>query len=135
MHPIGVANAGNVFYSRDHELAFHASIGNRNFPEFPIASVSEAYSHLKQAAGRKTMSPTFKQYLENKFAFGLDLETVSQAGFTGLNTKNGELLTIRLKAENGSVMNPTNHMPTEITVYLVAEAILEASDSGSRIYD
>jgi hypothetical protein len=135
MHPIGVATAGNVFYSRGHELAFQASIGSRNFPEFPIASVSEAYSHLKQAAGRKTMSPTFKQYLVNKFAFGLDLEAVSHAGFTGLNNTNGELLTIRLKAENGSLMNPTHHMPTEITVYLVAESILEASDSGSRIYD
>jgi hypothetical protein len=134
MHPIGFATGGPA-YSRDHELAFHASIGNRNFPEFPIASVSEAYTHLKQASGQKTMSPTFKQYLRHKFAFGLDLETVSHAGFTGLNTKNGELLTIRLKAENGSVMNPATQMPTEITVYLVAEAILEASDSGSRIYD
>jgi hypothetical protein len=135
MHPIGVATTGNVFYARGHELAFHASIGNRNFPEFPIASISEAYTHLKQASGQKTMSPTFNQYLEHKFAFGLDLETVSHVGFTGLNTKNGELLTIRLKAENGNVMNAAANMPTEITVYLVAEAILEASDSGSRIYD
>jgi hypothetical protein len=135
MHPIGVATTGNVVYARGHELSFQASIGSRNFPEFPIASVSEAYSHLKQASSQKTMSPTFKQYLEHKFAFGLDLETVSHVGFTGLNTKNGELLTIRLKAENGNVMNAAANMPTEITVYLVAEAILEASDSGSSIFD
>ena len=76
---------------------------------------------------------TEAQYRERKFAFGLDLEAVPHAGYTGIHTKMGDLLTIKLKAMNSTM--PAESMPTEMTVFLSHDVLLDLRDSGSTVFD
>ena len=62
-------------------------------------------------------------------------EKVIEAGFTGLNTKQGDLMTIRAKAAN-SPADPANFFPaTKIYIILHTDNILEIRETGSQIFD
>ena len=98
--------------------------------------MSEAFSHLNPALGSRQVGVSAREYLETKFAFGLDTEAVFQAGFTSLSTKSGDLLIVKLKAMSSTM--PTASMPTELTVYLLfcsgmtrRNASLAVSDESS----
>ena len=53
------------------------------------------------------ISPTRQQYQDNHFICAVDTEKVIEAGFTGLNTKQGDLMTIRCKPANRP---PSDHI-------------------------
>ena len=57
-----------------------------------------------------------------------------EAGYTGLNTKNGDLMLIRVKALDGGNM-PANRMPDEMQVVLHSVHILDISDAGTQVFD
>ena len=67
----------------------------------------------------------------NKFAYGLDLEAVPGVLGQGLNTRHGDLMTIKLKSDAAIAAD----MPTEITVYLMAQSVVELSDPGTNVLD
>ena len=67
----------------------------------------------------------------NLFAYGLDLEAVRGVLGQGLNTRQGDLMTIKLKSDAAIAAD----MPTEITVYLMAQTVVELSDSGTNVLD
>eukprot|EP00972_Heterocapsa_arctica_P033843 4981129-Heterocapsa_arctica.AAC.1 len=71
-------------------------IGSHKFPEYPIKSVSEAFYRLKKTVG-KDMHIYDRWYKTQKYIIGIDTEKISGAGFTGLNTKAGDLLTINFR--------------------------------------
>lgn len=132
-HPMGIgaATVTNGSYDSDAELQLQLQIGSKSIPERPIESVSQAYYNLKKALGKKTVGIKQSDYIVNKFAYGLDLEAVPGVLGQGLNTRQGDLMTIKLKS--GSSIEAK--MPTELTVYLVAQSVLELSDAGSNILD
>ena len=68
------------------------------------------------------------------FIIGFDAEKVLEAGYTGLNTKNGDLMLIRVKALDGGNM-PANRMPDEMQVVLHSDQILDISDAGTQVFD
>ena len=49
----------------------------------------------------------------------------------GLNTRQGDLMTIKLKSDAAIAAD----MPTEITVCLMAQSVVEQSDSGTYVLD
>ena len=65
-------------------------------PEHPVKSLSESLSQL-----RKTVGGNFQMfgrwYRTSKYIIGLDLEKVSGAGFTGMSTKSGDLMTLNFR--------------------------------------
>ena len=88
---------------------------------------------MKKALGKKTIGPKSSDYIVNKFAYGLDLEAVPGVLGQGLNTRQGDLMTVRLKCE--AALATANKMPSEVTIYLVAQSVVELSDSGTNILD
>ncbi|MFM7989840.1 MAG: hypothetical protein ACKPKO_62050, partial [Candidatus Fonsibacter sp.] len=86
----------------DGEFEFHMQIGSKLYPEYPIRSHAEAFYQLKktlgfQASTYNASNITGSHYRESKIVIGIDTEKVLEAGFTGLNTRAGDLLTVKFK--------------------------------------
>ena len=74
------------------------------------------------------------QYRNDKYILGLDTEKVLSAGFTGFNTKGGDLLCVRIKPANGTQTD----MPlwaNSMYIFLQTDNILEIRDSGIQVFD
>ena len=133
-HPMGGPGDGggtDGVYDFGREVQFQVQIGSKSIPERPIESISQAYYNFKKALGKKTIGPKSLDYIVNKFAYGLDLEAVPGVMGQGLNTRQGDLMTIKLKSEAAIAAA----MPSEITVYLMAQSVVELRDSGTNVLD
>ena len=91
-HPAGI----NGQMALAHEHSYQVQIGSKLIPEYPVNSVSKSYIQVKKTVGR-----AFKMhsswYRSRKYIIGLHMGKVSGAGFTGLSTKAGDLLTLNFK--------------------------------------
>ena len=68
------------------------------------------------------------------FLFGIDTEKALGASYTGINTRSGDLLSVRVKAQDKSVLIDTK-MPDQMFVVLHSDCVLEISDSGISVFD
>ena len=75
------------------------------------------------------MSITPRQYRSDSFIVGIDTEKVNEVGWSGLNTKSGDLLTIKMKSDSSALM------PTTLYTVLHTNNIMEINDTGVRMYD
>ncbi|MFM7985032.1 MAG: hypothetical protein ACKPKO_37505, partial [Candidatus Fonsibacter sp.] len=98
----GSTNNATTAQIADGEFEFHMQIGSKLYPEYPIRSHAEAYYQLRKTLGLH-YAPyhgtdiTGWSYRGSKFIIGIDTEKVLDAGFTGLNTRSGDLLTVKFK--------------------------------------
>ena len=90
-------------YKHNQEMEWQIQIGSRLYPEMPVTSTSETYYQLLKCLG--ILNSSFhsidinsSEYRHYKFLIGLDLEKVLGAGFTGINTKAGDLLVIKTRS-------------------------------------
>jgi hypothetical protein len=124
------------------EFEFQLQIGSKLFPEYPIRSHNEAYYQLKKTLGVHASSLhnfdiNALEYRSNKLVIGTDCEKVLDAGFTGINTRAGDLLTVKLKyADKGQLANGVySHLADRIHIVLHSDQIMEIRDSGVAVYD
>ncbi len=133
-HPMGGA------YAFGKELEVHVQIGNKLFPEYPIRSVSEAFSQLRKTMGIHqspfhSLDITGAQYRSSKHIIAIDTEKVLEAGFTGLNTRAGDLMTIKVKPLDVSSTGMGALKPTKFYTILHSDNILEIKESGVHVWD
>ena len=123
IHGMGVGFAG--LHNGEKESEFEVQAGGKKFPERAQSPVSEQFPHSKQCAGK---SPSINkiEYIENKHVLAAGCQKVPALG-AGINSKQGELMNIRLKYP--STVNDTS-LPPALTIYLVAGSLAEISDSG-----
>jgi len=139
-HPMDNAAAyeTNSFpYDIDQELELQIQIGGKTYPQTPCSSIAESWSQLRKAVaryGKHPVSITPEQYHSTKYVFGLDMEMLPEVGYTGLSTKNGEMITVKVKAVNPSTAM-TGHMPTLLFIVLCTDCIIELRDSGISVLD
>jgi len=126
-------------YDSGYELEYQIQIGSKLFPEYPVRSVSESFAQLKKCLGimgsnfhSVSLSPL--QYRNDHFIIGCDTEKALQAGFTGLNTRQGDLLSIKLKAMDKSVLTALK-MPDTMFIVLHSDQVMEISDQGVQVFD
>jgi len=138
-HPVGRAyNSHSVAndYNPSDELELQLQIGSKLIPEMPIRSIQEHYYQLQKALGILN-TPFYSididegQYCKSRFVSALDAEKVLGAGFTGLNTKAGDLLTIKVN----NLSNDSTVYPSKIHVVLQADMILNIRDTGVEVFD
>jgi hypothetical protein len=136
-HPMD--NATGLLYDKGFELEYQIQVGSKLFPEYPVRSVSESYAQLKKCLGilgsnfhSVSISPA--QYRNDHFIIGCDTEKALQAGFTGLNTRQGDLLSVKVKAMDKTALITAN-MPDTLYVVLHSDQIMEISDSGVQVFD
>ena len=93
-HPIENSASDQYGIADEHQL--QVQIGSQLFPEYPLNSLSESLSQL-----RKTVGHPFQMfgrwYRTTKYIIGLDLEKVSGAGFTGISTRPGDLMSLNFR--------------------------------------
>ena len=134
-HPME-ASAG---YNKGYELEYQIQVGSKLFPEYPVRSVSESFSQLKKCLGIiasnfHSVSFTPKQYRYDHFIIGVDTEKAIMAGFTGLNTRQGDLLSVKVKASDKSTLT-SGLMPDTMFIVLHSDQIMEISDAGVQVFD
>ena len=123
-------------YDADGEIAdFQLQIGSKNFPEYPVRSHAEAFYQLRKTLGTHDQHNSFDitqhEYRCRKFILGIDTEKVLDAGFTGLNTRAGDILNIRLDHADSTASN----WATSLQIILTSDNVLEVKDSGVSVFD
>ena len=71
------------------------------------------------------------EYRSYKFILGIDMERVLEAGFTGMNTKAGDILNIRFDHRDSE---PTNYAHS-MHVIMQSDNIMEIRDGGVQVWD
>ena len=112
-------------------------IGSKQFPEYPIRSTQEAFSQLVKCLGINNSAfhgvdilPL--EYRSHKFIVGIDTEKILEAGFTGMNTKAGDLMTIKIKQASGIAQE---NLCNKLYITLHSDQILNIRDTGVEVFD
>ena len=122
-------------YDSTKDVQFQLQMGSKLFPEYPIWSTQEAFCQLRKCLGVHATSfhsidITPIEYKSTKYIVGIDTEKVLSAGFTGLNTKAGDLMTVKF-----------NRMPTDATapdkmyIILHADIVMNIRDAGVDFFE
>ena len=76
-------------------------------------------------------------YKSTKFVIGIGTENILEGGFTGLNTRAGDLLTVKFrfpKPAAGGVVDPCR-VPMLMHIVSHSDHFLEIHDTGVRVFD
>lgn len=89
------------------------------------------------------LSFSYRQYRENTFIIGMSFEKMADVNFTGVNTKMGSLITMKIRPTEGT-LNTTPGDSTnaiyaediqEVFTHLISASVLEICERGSVVYD
>jgi hypothetical protein len=124
-----------VFDSRG-EFKFSVQIGSKIYPEYPIRSHSEAFSQLKKTLGIQSSNVhsfdiSAKEYRDYKMILATDCEKVLDAGWTGLNTRAGDLMRVTFEYNTAEAARLADRMH----IVLHSDQIVEIRDTGVQIFD
>jgi hypothetical protein len=127
---------GNT-YSSKYELQWQISIGSLVFPVYPCRSLSETFYRLKSSLGIlpsafHAVDINFLEYTDTHFIIGVDLERITDAAYSGLNTKAGDLVSVKTMWDSSI---PLNKLPLKMYVVMTADFLLEIRDSGCQIFE
>ena len=129
------ADVLNSFNAEGEIADFQVQIGSKLFPEYPIRSHAEAYYQLRKTLGKHDQHNSFNitqhEYRCRKFIMGIDMEKVLEAGYTGINTRAGDLMNVRF--DHASAAQAT--WATQMHIVLTSDQILEIRDSGVQVFD
>jgi hypothetical protein len=123
-------------YNPAYELEFQVQLGGKLYPEYPCRSVNECFKILKETLNlpekyQHSVGITFDEYIRNKFIFGMDFEKVPDVDWSGINTKAGQILIVKVKG--GSAI--TGDIAKSMFSTLVTQVVLEIRDVGCTLYD
>ncbi len=90
-----------------------------------------------QASAVHNFDITAVQHRDNKFTLATECDKVLDAGFTGLNTRAGDLMSVSLKyKDKGSATGGAYpRLADRIHTVLQRDQILEIRDSGCQVFD
>ena len=122
---------------QDKEIEFQIQIGSKLYPEYPIRSVQEAFTQLAKCLGVNNsafhgIDMIAQEYRSHKFIIGIDTEKILEAGFTGINTKAGDLMVIKVKQNSGITQA---NLCNKMYITLHSDQILNIRDSGVEVFD
>ena len=138
-HPMSSETTAGT-YNEGKEVELHVQIGSKLYPEYPIRSASESFSQLRKTMGIH-QSPFHSldinglQYRSYKFIASIDTEKVLEAGFTGLNTRAGDLMTVKVKPIDSSSGGMASLQPIKFFTVLHSDNIMEIRESGITVFD
>ena len=122
---------------QDKEIEFQIQIGSKLYPEYPIRSVQEAFTQLTKCLGINNsafhgVDIIAQEYRSHKFIIGIDTEKILEAGFTGINTKAGDLMVIKVKQASGITQE---NLCNKMYITLHSDQILNIKDNGIEVFD
>jgi hypothetical protein len=106
------------------------------FPDYPMRSHAEAYYQLRKTLGVQSskvhsfdISP--QEYRDNRLIMGIDTEKSLGASFTGLNTRSGDLMTVKFKYKQAT----DDRKADRIHIILHTDNIMKTNATGVEIFD
>jgi hypothetical protein len=131
-----VGNLFAHFHEPDGEFKFQLQIGSKLYPEYPIVSHSESFYQLKKTLGVHSSDVhsfdiNSKDYRDNKLILAIDTEKMLEAGYTGLNTRSGDLMSVKYEA----LTNEAVRLAQRMHIVLHSDQIMEIRDSGVQVFD
>ena len=135
MHAYAGENGGQK-YSSQGEFEFQVQLGSKLYSEYPIRSHAEAYYQLRKTLGVQSSNiHSFdieaREYRNNKFILAIDFERVIEAGFSGMNTRAGDILNVRFDHRD----TDSSHYAHQMYIVLHADCIMEIRDGGITVLD
>ena len=126
------------------EPEMQLQVGSKLFPESPMMSSAEMYYHLRKSLGSHHPGSQYavnildKDYRSTHFIVAFDCEKQTNVGFSGINTRAGDLICIKglnlvKKLNDGTVLAGTT--PDFIHTTLEYDGILVISDSGVTVLE
>ena len=130
----GYSSVDSIYDSRT-DFQFQMQIGSKQYPEMPITSNQEAFYQLRKCLG--VQATTFHSidvkpfdYQSTKYVIGIDTEKCLGSGFTGLNTKAGDLMTLKFNK-----MRTDGYAADKMYVIMHADIIMNIRDSGVEVFE
>jgi hypothetical protein len=125
-------------YNSDNELYYQIQIGSALYPQYECRSVSESWYHLAstlkhQNNNKAGLNIEADAYYNHTYIIGQNFEKVSGAEFTGINTRAGDLCTIKLK--NMTPEANSANRPNKIFVTMLGTQIMNIGDTGIQVFD
>ena len=126
---------GDGHYEDLFEMEMQLSIGSKLYPEYPVRSTQEAFYQLRKCMGTETsnfhsLDITPLQYRTHKFIAAFDTEKNLGSAFTGINIKQGSLMTLKMRSTT-----PSTYMPDTVYIVLHYDSIISIRDSGIEIFE
>ena len=76
------------------------------------------------------------EYRYNKLIMGIDTEKVLDAGWTGINTRAGDLLRVTFEYNSADSEGTANaRLADRMHIILHSDQIVEVSDKGVQVFD
>ena len=125
-------------YDKDKDLEFQIQLGSKLYPEYPCNSITQCFYHLRKALNlpmfhQHSMNINFKQYRDRQFIFAFSFEKVPDSSYTGINTRAGQQMLLRVKPAGATI--PSTEMPDTLYITMLSEQILEIKDLGLKVFD
>lgn len=128
-HPNVSRVNGNYTIKDEHQ--FQIQVGSKLYPEYPVSSLAETLSQLMKVVGKPFhINPV--TYRQTKYIIGMEFEKVPGAGFSGLSTKNGDLMTLNFR---NCKQGDSGETPKRVFCALNYDAVLNIKDSGVEMMD
>ena len=131
-HPIAVKL--NDGYDVQDERSFQIQIGSKIMPEYPTYDIGDWSSIPTRKTVGHPLHIYGRWYRSHRYIIGLDLGKISGAGFTGLNTKAGDQLTLNFKDCDAAGYSASS-VPTRMYCALHYDCALNISDAGIKLLD
>ena len=125
-------------HSSNDEFELALQIGSKCYPDGgPMRSHAEAYYQLRKAVGVQSSNVhsfdiSAKEYRDNRLIMAIDTEKSLGASFTGLNTRSGDLMTVKFKYKDSS---DVNRYADRMHIVLHTDNIMQIHLTGVKIYD
>ena len=125
--------AGDVVSHQERIMTVQLQIGSKLTPETECSSVGEFFDNLQQAIDTydqslRTVAITPAMYYGSSFIAGFNLCRVPGGFASGINTRTGDLLVIRCKGLQETMLN-------KVYVHILYEGIMEIRETGCSFYD
>ena len=122
-------------YEPDLEMETQLQIGSKLYPEYPVRSLQEQFYQLRKCMGTETsnfhsLDITPLEYRTHKFIAAFDTEKNLGSAFTGINIKQGSLMTLKMRSIATSAQ-----MPDTVYIVLHFDSIVSIRDSGVEVFE
>ena len=110
-------------------------VGSKLYPEYPVRSVAEAFYQLRKCTVTETsnfhsLDITPLQYRTHSFIAAFDTEKNLGSAFTGINIKQGSLMTLKMRSTAADT-----DMPDTVYIVLHFDSILSLRDRGVEVFE
>lgn len=130
------AGGANPQHNENGEFEAQLQLGSKLYPEYPIRSHAEAYYNLRKSLGVQSSNVhnfdiNAHDYRTWKFVWGTDMERVIDSFGSGMNTRAGDILNITFNHKDTNAAN----YATSMHILLVADIVVDVTDSGIQVWD